>query len=99
MIVSFCSSRLATCVFATLLLPWAVSADDWPQWRGPKRDGISAEKGWQTSWPAGGPRRLWTAKTGNGYSSMAVSGGRLYTMGNTADVDRVSCFDAETGNL
>src|SRR5215468_4937323 len=99
MILSFCSSRSATCVFAFLLFPLAVSAEDWPQWRGPRRDGISAEKGWQSCWPASGPKKLWTAKTGIGYSSMAVSDGKLYTMGNTADVDRISCFDAETGNL
>ena len=46
-------------------------------------------KGWSTHWPAGGPKQLWKAKAGVGYSSMAVSNGQLYTMGNTAETDHV----------
>jgi outer membrane protein assembly factor BamB len=83
----------------TLHLVGSARADDWPQWRGPERTGISKETGWQATWPAEGPKRLWQAPVGVGYSSMAVSRGRVYTMGNVADVDRVSCFDAESGQL
>jgi len=72
-------------------------AADWQQWRGPNRDGLSSEKGWQSSWPAEGPKRLWENPVGIGYSSMSVSGGKVFTMGNTNDVDVVSAFDAETG--
>jgi outer membrane protein assembly factor BamB len=72
-------------------------SEDWPQWRGPNRNGISAEQGWKTQWPANGPARLWKAKVGVGYSSCSVSQGRLYTMGNTDDVDHVFCLDAESG--
>src|SRR5262245_14956053 len=72
-------------------------ADDWPQWRGPNRDGISAEKGWSADWPAEGPKQLWKGKVGVGYSSLAVSDGRLYTMGNINETDHVSCLDANTG--
>jgi outer membrane protein assembly factor BamB len=82
---------------ATLCLSHSALGADWPQWRGPNRDGISAEKGWQTAWSAEGPKRLWEQKVGAGYSSMSVSEGRVYTMGNTNDVDLVSCFNAETG--
>lgn len=74
-------------------------ANDWPQWRGPNRDGISLESGWLTSWPAEGPKRLWEAPVGVGYSSFAVSGGRLFTMGNVAEKDTVFCYDALTGKL
>jgi outer membrane protein assembly factor BamB len=74
-------------------------ANDWPQWRGPKRDGLSQESGWQTAWPAAGPKRLWEAPVGVGYSSFAVSGGRVYTMGNVAEKDTVFCCDAVTGKL
>jgi len=74
-------------------------ADDWPQWRGPDRDGISKETGWLANWPADGPKKLWEGSVGVGYSSSAVSKGRLYTMGNVVENDIVSCFDAETGKL
>ena len=46
---------------ATLLaLPLALFADDWPQWRGPDRTGVSQEKGLLKKWPAKGPKLLWT---------------------------------------
>src|SRR5687767_2178712 len=43
---------------------------DWPQWRGPNRDGVSAETGLLRQWPEGGPKVLWTAATGEGFSSV-----------------------------
>ena len=74
-------------------------ADDWPQWRGVHRDGISKETGWVAQWPASGPKKLWESAVGVGYSSCAISQGRVYTMGNVEEKDVVSCFDAETGKL
>jgi len=50
-------------------------------------------------WPAEGPRQLWKASVGLGFSSITVSHGRAYTMGNQNDIDTVFCFDAETGAL
>lgn len=76
-----------------------VLADDWPQWRGPRRTGHSAEKGWLARWPATGPRRLWSARVGEGYSSVAVAGGRLYTLGNSGGKDSVVCLSADTGKV
>jgi len=72
---------------------------DWPQWRGPNRNGISAEK---ITWPAAGPKQLWKAAVGEGYSSVSVSGGRAYTMGSSKvdginEEDTVWCLDAKTG--
>jgi len=61
------------------------------------RNGISAEKGWQAQWPAEGPKRLWKASVGTGFSSFAVSGGRVYTMGNTTNTDWLFCLEAGTG--
>lgn len=75
----------------------AARAEDWPQWRGPHRDGISKESGWVATWPAEGPKKLWEGNVGIGYSSVAVAGGQLYTMGNVAEMDNVYCFDAENG--
>ena len=72
-------------------------ATDWPQWRGPNLNGISAETGWLTKWPGKGPKQLWKVNVGAGYSSVAVSKGRLYTMGNRKNTDIVWCLDAATG--
>ncbi len=87
------------CSLALLLPRPASFAEDWPQWRGPNRDGLSKETGWLAAWPAEGPKKLWEGSVGIGYSSFAVSKGRLYTLGNIADKDNVFCFDAETGKL
>ncbi len=70
---------------------------DWPRWRGPDLNGISQETGWLSTWPAEGPKQLWKANVGVGFSSVAVSQGRAYTMGNRNNEDTVFCFDAETG--
>ncbi len=94
---------LSGAIVASLLLslPAVVSnraPDDWPQWRGPNRDGLSAEKGLLKAWPAGGPPLAWQAKgAGEGYSSFAVSQGRLYTLGARGDAEYVIAFDAASG--
>jgi outer membrane protein assembly factor BamB len=70
---------------------------DWYRWRGPDLNGISRETGWSTSWPAAGPKQLWRAQVGVGFTSITVANGRAYTMGNSDDRDTVYCFDAATG--
>ena len=91
---------VATAAFV-VALPVAVSnrvLDDWPQWRGPNRDGRSAETGLLKTWPAGGPPLAWrTTGAGEGYSSFAVSQGRLYTLGARGDTEYVIAFDAASG--
>jgi len=72
-------------------------AEDWPCWRGPARDGVSAETGLNWSWGEGGPKVLWKASLGKGFSAFAVAGGRTYTLGNADNVDTVFCLDAATG--
>lgn len=58
-------------------------AGDWPQWRGPARDGVSAETGLLKEWPAGGPPLLWhIGNAGSGYATPAVVGDRIYLLGN-----------------
>ncbi len=83
----------------TVVLPIraADTSFDWPQWRGTRRDGVSDETKWDTKWPEAGPKQLWKISVGPGASSMAVSRGRLYTVGNISDKDIVYCLDAETG--
>jgi len=76
-------------------LAWAA---DWPQWRGPNRDGVSPETGLLDSWPKGGPPLLWKIHgLGEGYAAAAVSGGRLYIQGQQGDEEFVLAFDSNTG--
>jgi outer membrane protein assembly factor BamB len=73
-------------------------AADWPQYYGPKRDGISTEKGILRSWPTEGPKILWTAAIGVGYGSPAVSGGKVYLLDRDDKVgDNLRCFDLSGG--
>ena len=72
--------------------------DDWPQWRGQKRDGISAERGLLKDWPAAGPPVAWRATgAGTGYSSFSAAHGRLYTLGARGDTEYLMAYDAATG--
>ncbi len=85
-----------------LLLPAATvpaqGGMDWPQWRGPDRDGVSKETGLLKQWPAEGPRLAWKTKgAGTGYSSVSLAKGRLYTMGLRGDREFVIAFDTKTG--
>jgi len=76
----------------------AQSPGDWPQWRGANRDGISKEVGLMKQWPADGPPLVWKATgAGAGYSSFAVAGGRIFTMGLRANREYVIAFDVATG--
>jgi len=72
-------------------------AEDWPQWRGPSRDGISREKGWRDQFPDKDPPIAWQAQVGLGFSSIVVGDGRAYTAGHANGSDTVFCFDAVTG--
>jgi len=74
-----------------------VADADWPHWRGPNRDSIARPSGRLLAWPQGGLTRLWVANVGVGFSSMAVSQGRLFTMGNRGNQDTVYCLDATSG--
>jgi outer membrane protein assembly factor BamB len=92
----------ALCVLSlgvTMLLPsQRAVAEDWFRWRGPDLNGISRETGWLAKWPDEGPNRLWKASVGTGFSSVSVSSGHLYTMGNDGQkTDTVYCFDAASG--
>jgi outer membrane protein assembly factor BamB len=71
---------------------------NWPQWRGPNRDGVSKETGLLKQWPENGPPLVWKASgAGRGYSSFAVANGRLYTMGLRGDREVLVAFDIANG--
>jgi outer membrane protein assembly factor BamB len=82
-----------------LAAPSSARAADWPQFRGPNRDGKSVETGLLAQWPEGGPKLLWS-KTGlgSGYSHVAVAGGTIYVTGAVGE-DGVLHAYAETGAL
>lgn len=81
---------------AALLLASPSHGGDWPCWRGPARNGISAETGW-TPWGAGGPRIAWKAQVGVGFPSFVVAAGRVFTVGYADDADTIVCLDAGSG--
>ncbi len=73
-------------------------ADDWPQWRGPNRNNISSEKNLLQSWPATGPKLLWTFKdAGVGYSGPAIVGNNLFMMGVQNESESIFALDTNTG--
>jgi outer membrane protein assembly factor BamB len=81
-----------------LLLPVMAGAADWPQWRGPDRDGKAHETGTLQHLEKTPPKLLWMVDgTGRGYASVAVVNGRLYTTGNGREGQKVVCHDAASG--
>jgi outer membrane protein assembly factor BamB len=101
---------------AAVVLAFAMSnsfllADDWPQWLGPKRDGVWRETGIVEQFPEGGPKILWRIPIGAGYTGPAVADGRVYLMdrqtpkerdpstpkGTLPGTERVLCLDAKSG--
>lgn len=105
-------SLLSAALFLPLLSPSA-HGDDWPQWMGPQRDGIWRETGLLETFPEGGPKVLWRAPVGGGYSGPSVAAGKVYVMDylrsdgdptpsagarqNLTGQERILCFDAATG--
>jgi outer membrane protein assembly factor BamB len=111
--------RMPPIALAALLLSWRVlaggaagdqggalrSAPEWPGWGGPRGDFTADAKALATTWPAGGPKRLWTRPLGEGHSSVVVDHGRLYTAfrpptgvaGQFREDEVVAALDSATG--
>jgi len=84
---------------AVLLLSIAnVCAQDWPQYLGPNRNGVSAQKGILRSWPQQGPEVLWTVDVGIGFGGPVVKDGKVYLLDRDNEVgDKMRCFDLSSG--
>src|SRR5882672_2331899 len=76
------------------------STSDWPQWRGPERNGISHESGLLKQWPKEGPKLLWQVNDiGDGFSTPAVVGTRIYLMSNRGlENEFVQALSTQDGN-
>jgi outer membrane protein assembly factor BamB len=76
----------------------ALAAADWPQWRGPNRDGLSAETGLLPEWPESGPPLLWSASgLGAGFAGVSIADGRIFTMGDRGGQQHVIALSASDG--
>ena len=92
-------NRIACALLVLIVVnPAASDAADWPQWRGPARDGISADTGLLQRWPKGGPRLVRTVKgLGNGYASQVIAAGRVVTIGKDGQAVFARCFSEKDG--
>lgn len=81
----------------TIAIAFPSPAADWPQWRGPNRDGVAPAAQLPTKWPAEPPPAKWKAAVGIGYSGPAIAGGKVFIMGRVEGNERCLCFDADTG--
>src|SRR5688572_14101043 len=73
-------------------------AVEWPGFRGPERDALSPDTALLKTWKPGGPPLAWKASgLGTGYSSVAVAGGRVYTLGDKDGAQHLFALDARGG--
>jgi outer membrane protein assembly factor BamB len=73
---------------------------DWPRWRGPDFDGISHETGLLSEWPPMGPPLVWRVKgLGSGYATVAVAGGKLFTLGDKGGKNNMVCLSEQDGSI
>lgn len=89
-------STVSVAMIVHFTLMATAHADDWPQFRGPNRDGVSRETGLSKEWPKAGPPLLWTySNAGLGYSGPAIVGSRLYMMGGRGNAEFVFALDLQ----
>ena len=77
---------------------WAQSLN-WPGFRGPNHSGVTDDANWIADWKAAAPKVNWRADVGRGFSSVAVVDGRVFTMGNRAEVDYVYALEEKSGKV
>jgi outer membrane protein assembly factor BamB len=90
--------RRLLAALAVITLAASTTAQDWPHWRGPNYDGISAEKGFQTRWEST-PPKLWEQPLGSAFSGLSCVGGKVYTCGTADKHQFLFCLNADTGEI
>src|SRR5262245_11163374 len=73
-------------------------ASDWPQYLGPTRNGVYAGPPLSTTWPSGGPKKVWQKSVGEGFAGPVVTGDRLILFHRVMKEEIVEALDAKTGN-
>jgi outer membrane protein assembly factor BamB len=84
-------------VLITLATPRTACAEDWPQFLGANRNGVSGEKGLPLPWPGDGPPLVWQKDVGAGFSGPVVAGERLILFHRLDDLEVVECLNSATG--
>jgi outer membrane protein assembly factor BamB len=92
------SQKLTVCVACLATLSLTAGAQDWPQWRGPHRDGVAHEVELPVSWPKA-LQLKWTTEVGTGYSSPVVVGDSAYVHTRTGDDEVAARVDLATGKI
>ncbi len=83
-----------------LATPFVATSADWPQWRGPHRDGVSSESGLLQEWPEAGPPLAWKARgLGSGFSGVSVVDQQVFTLGDRADASQVVALHRANGEI
>lgn len=91
-------ATFAVLIVGTVLISPATRAADWPQFRGPDRNGTSKEKGITASWnPESGPTELWRVPVGPAFSGIAVVGDQLFTMSSDDEHEYLVAMSSTTG--
>lgn len=90
--------RAAAAIFAVVLAVTSVAAQEWPQWRGPNRDGVVGSFTEPRAWPDQLTRR-WKVEVGTGYATPLVAGSRLYLFSRQGDREVMSALDAGSGKV
>jgi outer membrane protein assembly factor BamB len=98
--MSYVSAGRLVLGFALCAVGVSLRADDWPQWRGPNRDGVWREEGVLEKFASEELKIQWRQPIGSGYSGPTVAGGRVFVSDRVVEpkqIERVHCFDAKTG--
>jgi outer membrane protein assembly factor BamB len=94
------AAALLLAMSAALWAAAPAASPEWPQWRGPNRDDIAKESGLLTQWPEAGPPLAWKATgLGGGLSSVAISGGRIFTLGDRQGSQQVVAMNLTDGKI
>jgi outer membrane protein assembly factor BamB len=94
------AAALLLAMSAALWAAAPAASPEWPQWRGPNRDDIAKESGLLTQWPESGPPLAWKAAgLGSGLSSVAISGGRIFTLGDRQGSQQVVAMNLTDGKI
>ena len=97
-LIDFCRTFLVVFVGMNLLLIRTSSADEWPGWLGPKRDGWVAGFKPPAQWPKSLSQR-WRVEVGTGYGSPLVQDGHVYHHARQGEEEVVWCLDLKTGDV